>query len=64
MSSVINKSDDSDPGEEVSVGRKVPIVLREPGGSVEFESEEEYQEDEEDVLRNSQLVLSNKGGFN
>ena len=45
----IGRSDDSDVDENASVGRKVPILLREPGGkSAMYDSESDTNMDEND----------------
>lgn len=62
----LNKTDDiSDDEENKSTGgRKVPIVLREPGGAGSELDSEEHDEEEDDELRTSALIFSTGRGFN
>ena len=62
----VNKTDDiSDDDENKSAGgRKVPIVLREPGGAGSELDSDEQDEEEDDELRTSALIFSTGRGFN
>ena len=49
-------------GRQSSSKKLVPIVLREPGGSAELDSDEDA--DAENELRTSQIIFSTGRGFN
>ena len=60
---MLKTDDESDQEEMDPAGRKVPILLREPG-AVADDLESDDHDDEDDELRTSQLIFSSGRGFN